>query len=477
MEVKRMRFRKSIGAGLLATTMIVGLGLAGCNSETTSSVEEENEEVSFPVEISEIEKGELVSELKLNGNVMAGKVVPVLPMLTGEVKAVHVKNGDTVKRNDVIIEIDATDVDLNISQARAGLEAAEANLKSAKSMREQSIKQAELQVQQAKDVLHMINTASQPNVPLEDVPEELQGVFESLLGSNMPTENDKKQAENAVKQAEMGLQQARGTEQIAAAEASVKQAKVGVQMAEQQKTHAVVRAPMAGEVSNFNVSVGEMVSPQSPLLQLVQMDEPIVQLNVNESVLANLQVGETVDVHIRSLNQTYEGQVKHISLIPAEQSRAYPVEIMLNDPDENLRVGMLAEVLIKPSFAVEEILVPASAVTIENEERIVYVTSDGERVERRVITITNETSEMYSVESGLAEGEYVVVRGTHQLYDGALINVRNDIGQSFGPKSEEGIEDEENSEDEKKDDNVDDKEENDQDTEDANNEETEQNDA
>ncbi|MEB1806950.1 MAG: efflux RND transporter periplasmic adaptor subunit [Bacillaceae bacterium] len=467
-----MRFRKRIGVGLLATTMIVGLGLAGCNSETTSSVEEENEEVSFPVEISKIEKGELVSELKLNGNVMAGKVVPVLPMLTGEVKAVHVKNGDTVKRNDVIIEIDATDVDLNISQARAGLEAAEANLKSAKSMREQSIKQAELQVQQAKDVLHMINTASKPDVPLDDVPEELQGVVDSLLDSNMPTENDKKQAENAVKQAEMALQQARGTDQISAAEASVKQAKVGVQMAEQQKTHAVVRAPMAGEISNFNVTVGEMVSPQSPLLQIVQMDEPIVQLNVNESVLANLQVGESVDIHIRSLNQTYEGQIRHISILPAEQSRAYPVEIALTEPDENLRIGMLAEVLIKPSFAVEDILVPASAVTIENEERIVYVTSDGERVERRVITIKNETSEMYSVESGLAEGEYVVIRGTHQLYDGALINIRNDIGQSFGPQSEESINDEEQNEDEE-DDNVDDEE----NTEEADSEETEQNDA
>ncbi|MFV8830059.1 efflux RND transporter periplasmic adaptor subunit [Alkalihalobacterium sp. APHAB7] len=473
-----MRFRKRIRVGLLATTMLVGLGLAGCNSETTSSVEEENEEVSFPVEINEIEKGELVSELKLNGNVMAGKVVPVLPMLTGEVKAVHVKNGDTVKRNDVIIEIDATDVDLNISQARAGLEAAEANLKSAKSMREQSIKQAELQVQQAKDVLHMINTASKPDVPLDDVPEELQGVVDSLLDSNMPTENDKKQAENAVKQAEMALQQARGTDQISAAEASVKQAKVGVQMAEQQKTHAVVRAPMAGEISNFNVTVGEMVSPQSPLLQIVQMDEPIVQLNVNESVLANLQIGESVDIHIRSLNQTYEGQIKHISILPVEQSRAYPVEIALTEPDENLRIGMLAEVLIKPSFAVEEILVPASAVTIENEERIVYVTSDGERVERRVITIKNETSEMYSVESGLAEGEYVVVRGTHQLYDGALINIRNDIGQLFGPQSEESINDEEEqSEDEIKDDDIDDEEENDEDTEDADNEETEQNDA
>ncbi|WP_216828643.1 efflux RND transporter periplasmic adaptor subunit [Alkalihalobacterium elongatum] len=443
-----MKFRKRVGVGLLATTMVLSFGLAGCNSETTSSVEEEEVEISYPVEIAEIQKGELVSELKLPGNVMASKLVPVIPMLAGEVKTVRVKNGDTVKRNDVLIEIDATDVDLNISQARAGLEAAEANLKSAKSMREQSIKQAELQLQQAKDVVEMIKNAdSQADIDLDEVPEELQGVFKSILGSNMPTESDKKQAETAVKQAEMALQQARGTDQISAAEASVKQAKVGVEMAEQQKTHAVVRAPMAGQISNFNVSVGEMVSPQAPLLQLVQMDEPVVQLNVNESVLPNLQVGEKVDVHIRSMNKTYEGNIRHISIIPAEQSRAYPVEIALVDPDDDLRIGMLAEVIIKPSFAVEEILVPANAVSTENNERIVYVTSDGERVERRAITIANETSEMFSVESGLAEGEYVVVRGTHQLYDGALINIRNNIGQTFESQTEEITEDDEITED------------------------------
>ncbi|WP_158211561.1 efflux RND transporter periplasmic adaptor subunit [Alkalihalobacterium alkalinitrilicum] len=424
--------------------------LAGCSTDTGGTAEEEILEPVHPVEIAEIEKGELTNELKLSGNIMAGKVVPVLPMLTGEVKAVHVQNGDTVKRNDILIELDATDVELNISQARAGLEAAQANLKSAKSMREQSIKQAELQLQQAKDIYKMIADADNSQaIPLDDVPEELQGVFQSLLGSNMPTENDKKQAETAVKQAEMALQQAKGTDQIAAAEASVKQAKVGVEMAEQQKTHAVVRAPMAGQISNFNVAVGEMVSPQAPLLQLVQMDEPIVQITVNETVLPNIQVGETVDVHIRSFNQTYEGHIKHISILPAEQSRAYPVEITLTNPDDHLRMGMLAEVIIQPSISNEQILVPVNAVSHENDERFVYVTSDGERVEKRLITIGSETSEWFAAEDGLEEGEYVVVRGVHQLYHGALINIRNDIGQNFGSQIEELVEEDDSNEPEK----------------------------
>ncbi|MFC0560212.1 efflux RND transporter periplasmic adaptor subunit [Halalkalibacter alkalisediminis] len=423
---------KNVWAAFLLVCMFV---LIGCNSQTSETVsgnEEEAEAPTHPVEISEVTRGVLSNELKLSGNVMAGKHMPVLPMLSGEVKKVLVKNGDTVKRGDVLIEIDATDVDLNIAQARAGLEAARANLNSSKSIREQSIKQAELQLNQAREVHDMVvNAESSSDVLLDEVPEELQAVFGSLLGSNMPTQQDVNQAKSAVKQAEMGLEQAKSTGQIEAAEASVKQAEISVQMAEQQKTHAVVMAPISGQITGFNTVVGELVSPQAPLMQLVQMDEPIVQINVTESMLPNIKMDQSVVVYINSFNQRYEGKIKYISLLPGEQTRSYPVEIELTDPEDNLRVGMLAEVIIDTAIANEQVLVSVAAVLEENDESFIFVTSDGEKVERRTVEISSETTEWFAIESGVSEGEFMVVRGIHQLYDGALINIRNDINPSF----------------------------------------------
>jgi RND family efflux transporter MFP subunit len=421
--------------------VVMFIFLVGCSSQASESVsgnDEEAEAPVHPVEISEVTVGELSNELKISGNVMAGKHMPVLPMLTGEVKVVHVKNGDVVNRGDILIELDATEVELNIAQARAGLDAANANLNSSKSMRDQSIKQAEMQLKQAKDMHNMLVNAESPSdVVLDDVPEELQAVFGSLLGSNMPTEQDINQAKSAVTQAEMTLEQAQSTGQIEAAEASVKQAEISVQMAEQQKTHAVVKAPIAGQITGFNTVVGEMVSPQAPLLQLVQMDAPVVQLNVTESMLPNIEMGQSVSVHVNSYNTTYKGQIKYISLLPGEQSRSYPVEIELSNPDDHLRVGMHAEVVIQTAIANEQVLLPVGTVLEENNEQFVYVTTDGEQVDRRVITLANETAEWYAVDSGLVEGEYVVVRGSHQLYDGALINIRNEINASFTKEEEE----------------------------------------
>ncbi|WP_332697098.1 efflux RND transporter periplasmic adaptor subunit [Halalkalibacter lacteus] len=413
--------------------------LVGCNSQNTENQVSADEEEApiHPVEISEVTSGELTSELTLTGNVMAGSHMAVFPMLTGEVKAVHIKNGDTVQRGDALIELDASDIELSNAQASAGLEAAEASLTSAKNMREQSMKQAELQLEQAKDMYDMVANAEAPeNTALEDVPEELQGVFASLLGGNMPTEQDKTQAKTAVKQAEMGLEQAKSTDQIKAAEASVKQAEISKQMAEQQKNQAVVTAPMSGQVTSLSVSAGEMVSPQAPLMQLVQMDTPIVEVQVNESMLPSLEEGQSVVVHIRSYNQTYEGSIKYISLMPAEQARTYPVEIELSNTDSNLRVGMLAEVKVDTAAFNEQVLVPVEAVTEENGEQFVYVTTDGESVERRIITTNGETREWFGVESGLNEGEYVVVKGSHQLYEEALITIRNNIDPTSNQQSD-----------------------------------------
>ena len=415
--------------------------LIGCNEQTSDTVagnEEGAEAPVHPVEINEVTQGVLSNELKLSGNVMAGKHMPVLPMISGEVKKVHVKNGDTVTRGDVLIEIDATDVDLNIAQARAGLEAAKANLNSSKSMREQSIKQAEIQLNQARDVYDMVaNAENSSDVSLDEVPEELRAVFGSLLGNNMPTQQDVNQAKSAVKQAEMGLEQAKSTGQIEAAEASVKQAEISVQMAEQQKTHAVVTAPISGQITGFNTVAGELVSPQAPLMQLVQMDEPIVQVSVTESMLPNIEINQSVVVIIKSFNKRYEGKIKYISLLPGEQTRSYPVDIELADPEDNLRVGMIAEVIVDTAIANEHVLVPVSAVIEENNEAFIYVTTDGEKVERRTVDISNETSEWFAIESGVNEGEYIVVKGIHQLYDGALINIRNDVNPSFDQVKEE----------------------------------------
>ncbi|MDG5787924.1 efflux RND transporter periplasmic adaptor subunit [Evansella sp. AB-P1] len=411
--------------------------LVGCNGNEGQGdiTNDEDTSPTFPVEVSEVTYGELTNEVKLSGNVMANDLVPVLPMVTGEVQQVHVKNGDRVERGDILLEFDATDIELNVAQARAGLDAAEANLSAAQTMREQSIKQAELQLEQANELYEMIEKAINEEISLdvEELPEELESVFQRLLENNLPTESDLNQASTAVRQAELALNQAKSTGQIEAAEASVKQGEIAVQMAEQQKKHATIVAPISGEINGLNISAGAMVAPQGPVLQIINMENPIVQVNVNETLLPNIEVGKYAAVLLNSLNKTYEGQISYISLMPGEQSRSYPVHIEIsNNSDNSLRIGMLAEVTIKSKGETgEQLIIPVSAVVDENNEKVVYVTTDGESVERRAVTIIGETTSVYAIGSGLNEGEYVVTRGNHQLYDGALINIRNDIDMTF----------------------------------------------
>lgn len=404
--------------------------ITGCNSDTNTvtNENEENETAVYPVEVEEVNKGILSNEFHITGTVMAEKISPVIPMLAGEAINVHVENGDEVKKGDVLLEIDSSDIDLNVSQARAGLEAAEANLRSVKSMREQAIKQAEIQVEQAEKAYEMLSAASiDDEVDFEQIPEELHEIFEKLLMSNMPTEHDIAQAEAAVEQAKLALEQAKGTEQMEAAEAAVKQAEIAVKMAEKQQSNAIVTAPISGYVTNFSTKVGELVSPQVPLMQIVSMDDPVVHLNVNEMMLSHFEEDQKLDVYIPSIKETFEGTVTYISLMPGEQSRSYPIEVTLtSDDDHRLKVGMVAEIMLETDKTDEQVIIPVRAVTEDNNESYVFVTKDGKTVEQRLIKIGNETTDYFEVISGLEEGEYIVINGQHQLYDGAQITVQNE---------------------------------------------------
>ena len=427
-----------------ATPFLAAAILVGCNTGGDSVDETTQEEAPsfYPVEVDEVTKGILTDEIKLSGNVMPSKQMVVLPMLTGEVTKVNVTNGDQVEKGDILIEIDASDVELNVAQAQAGLKAARANLAGARQMREQGMRQAQLQLDQATDLLKQLDELEgDGSIDTDGIPSNLEEIIQNLVGANMPGDFDRKQAEMAVEQAETALEQAISTTQIEAAEASVKQAEIAVQMAEKQLTNAVVRAPISGQVTNFTAVVGQMVSPQAPLSQIVQMDEPLVQMNVNEAVLPSLKRDQDVEVVIKSLNRAYKGTVSYISIMPAEQSRSYPVEIKINDGDENLRVGMMAEVIVTVSDEQKQTIVPVDAIITENNKPIAYVTNGGETVERRKVTIASETVDFYSIEAGLEPGEFVIVRGAHQLYDGALINVRNpDLIEDKANVTEDAIE-------------------------------------
>jgi membrane fusion protein, multidrug efflux system len=148
----------------------------------------------------------------------------------------------------------------------------------------------------------------------------------------------------------------------ASAEAQVQQKKAALDQAELNLQYTKVIAPVAGEVSNRTVEVGQNVSPGQELMKLVQLDDVWITANFKETQLRDMRVGQGVTIDVDANGRKYRGKVDSIagasgarfSLLPPENAtgnyvkvvQRIPVKIVL-DPGENkdhqLRPGMSVE--------------------------------------------------------------------------------------------------------------------------------------
>src|SRR3569623_1080305 len=157
-----------------------------------------------------------------------------------------------------------------------------------------------------------------------------------------------------------------GPQQIAARQAQAESSVAGVQQkeaalaqAEIDLGYAVLRAPIAGRVSQRNMEVGQTVAKGQPLVSIVPLNDLWVTANFKESQLKNMRPGQPVDIDVDAYGKTYKGHVESIaaatgarfSLLPPEYStgnyvkvvQRVPVRIFFEpnqDPDHRLRPGM-----------------------------------------------------------------------------------------------------------------------------------------
>jgi membrane fusion protein (multidrug efflux system) len=299
-----------------------------------------------------------------------GRVIPVAPRVSGQVRRVLVGDNERVTEGQALVELDTADLDVRLRQARADLLAAEASLELARAQQELArstvragLRQARGGVRQARSGVEATDaqvSIAEAEVSAAEAREraaraDLERVRTlATHGASSPAELDARsaqfeQAEAARRQAEarlLGARSGRGGSvgalmaaqgrmlaaragdaqldaaqaQVSVAEARVEQARAAVAQAELARSYASIRAPAAGVVSRRNVEVGMIVGPERPLLAIVPADEVWLVANFKESQLAGVHPGERARVRVDTYGRrVFWGHVE--SLASATGSR------------------------------------------------------------------------------------------------------------------------------------------------------------
>ncbi|ORL67210.1 efflux RND transporter periplasmic adaptor subunit [Pseudomonas putida] len=284
----------------------------------------------------------------------------------GKVTKRLVEEGQRVKADQPLAELDPQDVRLQLEANRAQLAAAQANLALVRTERDR---------------------------------------YQKLLEKQMVSRSQFDNAENLYR---AGL-------------ARLKQAKAEFDVAGNQAEYAVLRAPQAGVIAKRQVEVGQVVAAGQTVFILAADGEREVLIGLPEQQFARFAVGQTVSVELWSHpNARYEGRIRELSPAADPRSRTFAARIAFTSASAPAELGQSARVFIAHAEQAP-LSVPLSAVTAEQGQAYVWRVNKDSRLERAVVRLGPYGADSVPVLEGLRADDWVVAAGGHVLREGQQV--------------------------------------------------------
>lgn len=354
-----------------------------------------------PIESIVVEARELKQTIVSSGQVMPPAEVRLESLITSQVRNIAKREGDEVKAGDLLIQLDDSDVDAAIAQAKAAVAQARAG--------KSQIKVTTLP--------QSMETLSQVRANLGQAKSELARQ-RKLFEGGVTTKTALETAENAVRIYESqekaaGLQvqaaSSRGSSSLSASAAiAVAEAQLAATKVTKERTRIV--APMDGVITSRFAEIGETVRPGVSLLVLTARGKTRLVLEPDERNLALLDKGQRATVSAEAFpSQSFKATLSYIA--PAVNGERGTIEVRLDvpDPPAYLRPNMTVSVELEVQTRANALSVPLAAVQdLGGPLPWVGVLDEHGKVSRREVRVGLRGDERLEIISGISAGERVV---------------------------------------------------------------------
>lgn len=352
---------RAIFAGLIAAS---ALALAACKPEAAATTEH-----PAPVRVATVEFAPLSETRRYVGVVRARYESDLGFRVGGKIIERLVNVGDTVSAGAVIARLDATDFQLS-------LEAQQAELSAALSSRNQAVAD--------------------------------EGRYRIL------------NQQGHVATAALDQRKAAADE----ARSRVERAQRNLDVQKNQVQYTELKADRAGVISSLPVEVGQVVTAGQPVARLARMDELEAVIAVPEQKLDEVK-GSSAEVAIwAGGDKRYPARLREISPEADSTSRTFQVRFSIPKPDDDVRLGKTATVILDRGSSSPVARLPLSAVMNDGRGAFVWVVDPaGHKLERRAIEVQSFAQDAALIASGLKSGERVVTLGVHALDEQRSVRV------------------------------------------------------
>ncbi|BDG04195.1 HlyD family secretion protein [Anaeromyxobacter oryzae] len=328
-----------------------------------------------------------------------GNISAVSPRVSGTVKAVRVVDNQRVKAGDVLVELDATDLEVALAEARAAVAQAEAqvsaenpNVPIALTSNLAAVESADADVQAARTELDGAAADVDQAVANDRLAQvELRRAKVLVSGDSIArSELDQRSAAAEVSRAtvvaarkrlagrraklDAALAHQREVRQnaprtVGAREATVEVRRANLELARARLeearlnlSYARIVAPADGIIGKKSVNVGDRVQPGQQLMALTQTAELWVTANFRETQIESMRIGQPASLRVDALSRDFEGEVESFagatgsrySLLPPENASGNYVKVVQRVPVRiRLRAGQPGLERLRPGMSVE----------------------------------------------------------------------------------------------------------------------------
>lgn len=310
--------------------------------------------------------------IELQGRIESENISYVTPRGTGGVvKAIYVKQGDHVKKGQLLMKLDDVIARQSLTAAKEGLESIKSQLAYAKNIYDRQ---------------------------------------KNLWDQNIGTEVQVITAKNNVTSLENQL----------------KTAQENVKVVQEQLNTFNVYSEVSGVADMVNIRVGETFSAQSAAalgIMIVNNSHLKVTGNIPENYLNNVHRGTAVIVNVPDANKTFNSSVSFVGATISSLSRGFIVEAKLPS-DAALKPNQIALLKIRDYAAANTIAVPVATLQNDEKGKFVMIASNENNkwiARKRPVNIGFLNGEMLEIKTGLKAGDVLITEGFQSLYDGQVI--------------------------------------------------------
>lgn len=350
---------------------VVILTLASVSAVLTGCQQKENPPVPLRVVMVAQPTTAELGKTSYSGEVRARQEADLSFRVAGKVTQRMVDVGSQVQKGQTLATLDPTDANLQLNAAQAQLDSALSVERTAKTELER---------------------------------------YRQLLPANAISRSQFDQVENQYKTARSNVQQARAN----------------LDVVSNQAAYSTLRADKSGVVVTRHIEVGQVVNAGQPIYTIAIDGEREVVVGVPEQLVNQLQVRQPVQVSLWSnAEQLLPAYIREISPA-ADASRTFAVRVALSSGSTSVNIGQSARVFIRAPNSSQQLSVPLSAITAEQQHAYVLVFNPSNAtLIKKPVQIGAYGRDSVPVLAGLSPQDWVVIGGVHLLQPGQKVQAVN----------------------------------------------------